>query len=92
MSFPQDGNFPSIGTKIANEISGFCLIVLTVKSYATASLRGRIMITKKIWETKYTSPKDAVRVVGIHKITQEDILEHQKLSEKLRKKYGKYIH
>ncbi|WP_158498136.1 hypothetical protein [Methanospirillum hungatei] len=50
------------------------------------------MITKKIWETKYTSPKDAVRVVGIHKITQEDILEHQKLSEKLRKKYGNYIH
>lgn len=49
------------------------------------------MITKKIWDTKYTSPDDAVRVVGIHKITQEDILEHQKFSERLQKKYGKYV-
>jgi len=48
------------------------------------------MITKKIWDTKYTSPEGAVRVVGVHRITQEDITDHQKFSERLLKKFGKY--
>ena len=49
------------------------------------------MIEKKVWDTKYTSPEGAVQSVGIHKITPEDILEHQKREERLLKKFKKYI-
>lgn len=30
-------------------------------------------IEKKVWDTKYTSPEGAVQIVGMHKITPEEM-------------------
>jgi len=45
------------------------------------------MVSKKKWLDKYASPEGAVRVVGTHRITDQDIQKHERWKKRISQKF-----